>query len=59
MMLEPHSLMRGYRCPNLLGFRFRSAKHDGIGDETLRGDNAKVPLRTLTAWQGGRFRREM
>jgi hypothetical protein len=27
---------RGYGRPNLLGFRFRSAMHDGIIGETLK-----------------------
>src|ERR1700739_2849891 len=35
---------RGYGCPNLLGFRFRSAVHDGIISETFKRQ-LRIPLR--------------
>ena len=38
----PHAC--GYRDPNLLGFRFRSAMHDGIVGETLKWQ-LRIPLR--------------
>src|SRR5215469_2651114 len=35
---------RGYGCPNLLGFGFRSAMHDGIIGETFKR-TLGIPLR--------------
>src|ERR1700691_4512507 len=45
MKLQPTLLQAlGYGCPNLLGFPFRSAMHDGIVGETLKRQ-LRIPLR--------------
>src|SRR5450759_725902 len=42
MKFQPALLQTlGYGCPNLLGFHFRSAMHDGIIGETLK---RQVPI---------------
>jgi hypothetical protein len=45
MKLQPTLLPAlGYGCPNLLGFHFRSAMHDGIIGETFKRQ-LRIPLR--------------
>ncbi len=45
MKLQPTLLQAlGYGSPNLLGFPFRSAMHDGIVGETLKRQ-LRIPLR--------------
>src|ERR1700674_852696 len=45
MKFQPTLLQtRGYGCPNLLGFHFRSAMYDGIIGKTLKRQ-LRIPLR--------------
>jgi hypothetical protein len=45
MKFQPTFLQTyGYGCPNLLGFHFRSAMHDGIIGETFKRQ-LRIPLR--------------